>query len=238
MWEESTTCCTKIWQNTIRNLPKKIFNFVNCCINNTLPTSKNMVLWCKTSNSFCKFCLDTQTLQHVVSVCKTALNEPRYNWRDKFILANLMKQLKILMNKQLVLYADIAAYKSPPKITGPSQRPDIVIVDVNKLYVIELAVGSETRIRINAGKNKRNYEQLCRQLNNYYDEVKYFNISMGAVGLIGKDSQEFCKLIEHLTNKQTANYIMNKISACCIRSTYYLFCRSDKPWKEPKLLFW
>ena len=39
---------------------------------------------------------------------------------------------------------------------------------------------------------------------------------MGALVLIGKDSQEFCKLIEHLTNKQTANYIMNKIGACCI----------------------
>ena len=39
---------------------------------------------------------------------------------------------------------------------------------------------------------------------------------MGALVLIGKDSQEFCKLIEHLTNKQSTNYIMNKISACCI----------------------
>ena len=44
-----------------------------------------------------------------------------------------------------------------------------------------------------------------------YDEVKYFNISMGALGLIGKDSQEFFRLIEHLTNKQTANYIVNKM---------------------------
>ena len=39
---------------------------------------------------------------------------------------------------------------------------------------------------------------------------------MGALGLTGKDSQEFCKLIEHLTNKQAANYIMNKISASCM----------------------
>ena len=54
--------------------------------------------------------------------------------------------------------------------------------------------------------------------------MKYFNISMEALGLIGKDSEEFCQLIEYLTNKQTANYIINKIKACCIRSTYYLFC--------------
>ena len=46
---------------------------------------------------------------------------------------------------------------------------------------------------------------------------------MGALGLIAKDSQEFFKLIEHLTNKKTANYILNKTSACCIQSAYYLF---------------
>ena len=80
--------------------------------------------------------------------------------------------------------------------------------------------------------------KLCRQLRNNYDEVKYFNISMGGLGIIGKDSQEFCKLIKHLTNKQTANYIKSKMSACCIRSTYYLFCCRDKPWNEPILLSW
>ena len=30
-------------------------------------------------------------------------------------------------------------------------------------------------------------------------------MSMEALGLVGKGSQKFCKLIEHLTNKQTAN---------------------------------
>ena len=63
-----------------------------------------------------------------------------------------MKELKNLMNKQLViyLYADIADYMSPTITTGPSQRPHIVIVDINKLYAIELTVGFETRITINA----------------------------------------------------------------------------------------
>ena len=139
-----------------------------------------------------------------------------------------MKELENLMNKQLVLYANIADYKSPTIIIGPSRRLDIVIADVSKFYFTELTVGFETRITINAERKKRNYEQLCNELRNSYDEVKYFNISMEALGPIGKDSEEFCQLIEHLTNKQTANYIINKISACCIRSTYYFFCY--KPW--------
>ena len=67
LWKESTTYGTKIWQNTIKNLPKNIFIFVNHFINSTLPTSKNMFLWGEDSNSLCKFCLKTQTVQHVVS---------------------------------------------------------------------------------------------------------------------------------------------------------------------------
>ena len=87
-----------------------------------------MVLWCKASNN--------RTITYSI-------------W-----LQNNFKQ--VLMNKQLVLYDDIAAYKSPTKTTGPSQRPDIVTVDVNKLCFIELTVRLETRIRINAEKKKRN----------------------------------------------------------------------------------
>lgn len=39
--------------------------------------------------------------------------------------------------------------------------------------------------------------------------IKISTISMGGLGLIGRDSQEFCRLLEHLTNKQTTNYIFN-----------------------------
>ena len=61
------------------------------------------------------------------------------------------------MNKQLVLHADVADYKSSTTITGPSQLPNTLIVDKNKLYVIELTVGFETRITINAGRKKKSW---------------------------------------------------------------------------------
>ena len=87
-------------------------------------------------------------------------------------------------------------------------------------------------------KKKRIYEQLCWELSNCCDRVKYFNISMESFKTYRKASQEFRKLVEHLTNKQTANYIMNKMSTCCIRSVYYLFGCRDKPCNGPKLLSW
>lgn len=136
------------------------------------------------------------------------------------------------MNKQVVLYTDDAEYKSPTIITLTSQWLGIVLVDINKLYVIELTIGFETQITINAERKK--YEQLSRQWSYYYDEVKNFNISVRVLELIGKYCQELCNLIEYLTNKQTRNYIMNEISVSCIPSSYYLFFCRDKP----KLLSW
>ena len=60
-------------------------------------------------------------------------------------------------------------------------------------------------------------------MNRYIDNeittlIKISTISMGGLGLIGRDSQEFCRLLEHLTNKQTTNYILNKRSVCCTQS--------------------
>ena len=69
-----------------------------------------------------------------------------------------MKELKNLTKKQLVLNAAIADDKSPAIITESLQEPDVFIVNVNKLYVIELTVGFETRIAINAERKKRNFE--------------------------------------------------------------------------------
>ena len=83
-----------------------------------------------------------------------------------------MKELENSMNKHMVSYANIADYKSPTIIIGPSRRLDIVIVDVNKLYFTELSVGFGTRITINAERKKRKYEQLCNELRNNYDEVE------------------------------------------------------------------
>ena len=47
-----------------------------------------------------------------------------------------MKELKNSTNKQLALYIDNADYKSPTTITGPSQQPDIVVVDVKNYMLL------------------------------------------------------------------------------------------------------
>ena len=74
--------------------------------------------------------------------------EGRYNWRHDSILKTLADFI-ISVNKQVEIYVDLdlPGYRSPSIVTGESERPDIVITLKDKIYIIELTVGFETRIK-------------------------------------------------------------------------------------------
>ena len=149
-----------------------------------------MTIWKKTSTSLFKFCLNSQTLQNVVSGCKVYLHEGRYNWRYDSISKNLVTYLKSICGN-LKYYVDVPGFESPSVITGEERRSDIVIRDTNKLYIIELALGFETRISINAERKLKHYENLCKKLSQGFESVIYINLSVGALELIGKDTKNF-----------------------------------------------
>ena len=107
----------------------------------------------------------------------------------------------------------IHGFESPSVITREERRPDIIIRDTNKLYVI--AVGFETRISINAERKLKHYENLCKELRNTFQSVTYINLSMGALGLIGKNCKEFYELLKttmQLDNEQMS-YLNRKITS-------------------------
>ena len=200
---------------------------------------KNMCRRKKKDNSLCFSCLQPQTLQHVVSGCKIHLKEGRYNWRHNSILKTLADFI-ISVNKQVEIYVDLdlPGYRSPSIVTGESERPDIVITLKDKIYIIELTVGFETRIKDNAHRKKEKYLNLCGRLTRDR-EVTFINLTMGAIGIIGKDGKGLYKMLKNLElSSQEISFITNKITGHCIRSTYYLFCMKDKPWENPELLTW
>ena len=154
-----------------------------------------MTMGKKTPTGLCKFCLNSQRLQHVVSGCKVYLHEGRYNWRHDSILKNLVTYFKSIRGN-LKYYVDIPGSELPSVITGVERRPDIVIRDKNKLYIIELTVGFIRRILINAERELKHYENLCKELSQGFENVIYVNLSKGALGLIGKDSKNFYDLLK------------------------------------------
>jgi hypothetical protein len=200
-----------------------------------------MVLWKKSENALCKVCYNTQTLQHVVSACKVHLEEGRYTWRHNSVLKIIADYLLSITNN-IELNCDITGYTSPSIITGEQKRPDIVVIDKQRswVFVLELTVGFETRIKDNAVRKHNHYSDLCSELRNQYNRVKFVNISVGALGILGKSSRSFMDFISNdlLLDNQKTNHLFAKIGTCCIRSTYYIFFRKDKDWTEPNLLTW
>ena len=139
------------WGNYIlqivqQNMPRNIFNFFIKYLNNTLPTRKNLCKWSISQSSACSFCLQSETLQHVVSSCNWYLENGRYTWRHNSVLLFLANTFSSL--NQISVYADLPSFVSPSLITGDSLRPDLLLLTGKKvLYILELTLGFETNIQ-------------------------------------------------------------------------------------------
>ena len=75
----------------------------------------------------------------MVAGCETLLKEKRYNYHHDSILLNLLRILESIKSKDM--YIDIPGYKCPTMITGENQRPDLIVISNNKLYLLELTAG-------------------------------------------------------------------------------------------------
>ena len=200
-----------------------------------------MSLWKKTTNSLCSACVNPQTLQHVVSTCNVHLEQRRFTWRHNSILKTLAEYLSSI-KKNYLIYADIEGFDNPSVITGPDDRPNMIVINntKDKICVVELTVGFQTNIAKNCKRKEIRYKDLCSSLKQRFGNVKYFNLSMGAIGIIGKECKDFYGFLDEEMELELPqmNYLVKKLIDYCIRSTYYLFCMEDKQWVTPKLLYW
>ena len=225
-----------IWSIVQQSMPRNIFNFSIKYLNNTLPTRKNLCKWSISQSSACSFCLQSETLQHVVSSFNWYLEDGRYTWRHNSVLlflANIFSSLN-----QISVYADLPSFMSPSLITGDSLRPDILLLTGNKvLYILELTLGFETNIQANSVRKANKYTPLLQDLSSSYNKVIFINVSMSAFGVMGASCDSFLSLLQDLSfDKVTQRRIIMKTINIAIRSTYYIFCQRYKPWSNPELL--
>ena len=105
-----------IWSACQSKLPKNIFNFTIRYINNTLLTRRNLAKWGLSSTADCSFCLNPESLLHVVAGCNSYLN--RFTWRHdsvlNFIANNILQPIhskkfyvvscyEVLINKVFII---------------------------------------------------------------------------------------------------------------------------------------
>ena len=228
MAETSLSSVNSVWSLAERNLPKNIFNFTIRYINNSLPSRKNLVKWGISPTSDCSFCLLPETLLHVVSGCKTYLEKGRYTWRHDSILNFLAMTSQSVHDS--TIYVDLPCFIRSSAITGDNSRPDLLLFVPNKcLYILELTVGLESNIRKNYHQKRTKYQDLVRQQENLFSQVKYINSSISTLGVLDQLSLEFMDMLKDLNDtSSTKNYIIREITTIAIQNTYYIFAVGTK----------
>ncbi len=133
----SLSMVNSIWSKSQSKLPKNIFNFTVRYINNSLPTRKNLTKWGIMSTPDCSFCLNPETLLHVVAGCQLYL--PRFTWRHDSVLNFIAQTLQPINNS--TLFVDLPGYNNPSVLTGDTFCPDLLLsfsTDHDCLYILEL----------------------------------------------------------------------------------------------------
>lgn len=233
----STLSLNSIWSSVQNKLPKNIFNFTIRYINNTLPTRKNLLKWGISPTSDCSFCLEPETLLHVVNGCKTYLNEGRFTWRHDSVLNFIATSLKSVQH-YINLYADLPGFISPSVITGDKLRPDLLITIENKyIYILELTVGFESNLLTNATRKRQKYLELINEQHKNYEKVKFINLSISSLGVFNQSSIDFIEMLKDLKfDERCRKYYTQKMMNTCIRASYYIFCKRNKEWDNPTLM--
>ena len=139
-------------------LPKNKVNFTIKYITNNLPTRKNLLKWGISSTSECSFCLEPESLLHVVAGCKTYLHEGRFTWRHDSVLSSIASAIQSAQYSNI--YVDLPGYNNPLVLTGDKLRPDMLITLQNKcIYILELTFGYESNLKNNATGKREKYEE-------------------------------------------------------------------------------
>ena len=226
----SLTQLNSLWSSAQSSLPKNSFNFTVRYLNNTLANRTNLQKWKLSSSPDCSFCLKPESLLHIVASCKSYLEDGRYTRRHNSALHFIASTLQGI--KYSTMYADLPGFLSPCIITGDHLRPDMLIsIGLAAIYIIELTVGFETNINLNAERKKDKYMQHTRDLSSKYHNVKFINLSISSLGIFGNSCNSFIAMCNDLNiNKQQLNYVLRKIIAIIIQSSYYIFCMRNKPW--------
>ena len=106
-------------------------------------------------------------------------------------------------------------------------RPSSFLTDGKILYISQLIVGFETNIQNDSDRKASKYSTLINDLSPSYSKV----------GVMGPSCSSLSTLLHDLHfDKIIQKRIIMKAMNISIRSSYYIFCRQNKPWNNPELL--
>ena len=124
-------------------------------LDNSLPKCKNMARRRLSQSPVCSFCLNPESLLHVVAGCQQYLDH--FTWRHDSILNFIAKSLQPVINVHSSLYADVNAWFSESlnnnwwKLSSRS----FFLIQSKCLYVLELTIGFNSNLNNTAERKKK-----------------------------------------------------------------------------------
>ena len=185
-------------------------------------------------------CIATKYIRKWLELPLSATLSNVFLQKNKFGLNVILPSTKFtLLNvERSKLYVDLPGFISPSVITGDQLRPDFLLAIENKvLCILELTVGFETNLKTNSVRKHENYLPLIADQKKKYNQVKFINVSVSSLGVFAESTKSLFDMLQDLKyDEQHIKYVKKKIIVICIRTSYYIFCKRNKDWKNPELL--
>jgi len=118
-----------------------------------------------------------------------------------------------------------------------SLRPDLVVATDTSLCILQLTVGLESNLQIKSDLKKTKYHSFISDLTPTFSNIKFINLSMSTLGLLGKSSDSLLLLLEDLKfDKPSSKYIIKKIMNIAIRCSYYKILSQKQALEQPWII--
>ena len=116
-----------------------------------------------------------------------------------------------------------------------TQHLNIAILDGDEMTVIELTICSETNTLKSMECKIKRYKGLNSQLLQLVSKFKVLFLAITSLGFVSKQSYKpFAKYLKSVG--VNSDHAISKCMETAICASYFIVCRRNKSWTDPKLL--
>ena len=215
-----------VWKSFMFDLKQGTLKFLLNAGIDTLPTAANLKRWKKSASDLCKLCKCRQTTDHVLSICKVALDSGRYTWRHNCVINYIVNSI----DEKYTVYSDLPGHTAP--------GGDIVIIDKHKqeIHLYELTCPAERNIDQRHTDKSNKYAHFTTDITHLSCKVSCFEVSTKGF-LNSRNHTTLNALHKFVKPNITKSQFKSNISALSLTASYHIFlCKDEPTFLEPPYL--
>lgn len=229
-----------VWKSFMYDLKQGTLKFLLNAGIDTLPTAANLKRWKKSASDLCKLCRGRQTTDHVLSICKVALDTGRFTWRHNCVINYIVNSI----DDKYTVYSDLPGHTAPgggsipPELCVTSQKPDIVIIDnhMKAIHLYELTCPAERNIDTRNNEKSNKYAHFTTDITHLSCKVNCFEVSTKGF-LNTRNHSTLNTLHKFVKPGITKTQFKSNISALSLTASYHIFlCKDEPTFMEPPFL--